>query len=76
MKISRVRRRVIAAAGSVGKPSTRFLDAISAPPITIGSLYADKLYADKTLSHCIPDDPVCTADGRNPFATVNTARMG
>lgn len=53
----------VAAVVLFGKPSTRFLDAISAPPITIGSLYADK-----TLSQCIPDDPVCTADGANLFA--------
>lgn len=53
----------VAAVVLFGKPATRFLHAISAPPITIGSLYADK-----TLSQCIPDDPVCTADGANLFA--------
>jgi cutinase len=46
-----------------GQPSTRFLDAIDAPPITIGSLYTDK-----TLNQCIPDDPICTIDGGNLFA--------
>ncbi|WP_197373821.1 cutinase family protein [Mycolicibacterium baixiangningiae] len=46
-----------------GQPSTRFLDAISAPPITIGTLYADK-----TLNQCIPDDPICTDTGGNLFA--------
>lgn len=53
----------VAAVVLFGTPSTRFLDAISAPPITIGSLYADK-----TLSQCIPDDPVCASDGANLFA--------
>lgn len=53
----------VAAVVLFGKPSTRFLDLISAPPITIGSLYADK-----TLSQCIPDDPVCAPDGGNLFA--------
>jgi cutinase len=46
-----------------GQPSTRFLNAISAPPITIGTLYADK-----TLNQCIPDDPICTDTGGNLFA--------
>lgn len=53
----------VAAVVLFGAPSTRFLDAIGAPPIAIGSLYADK-----TLRQCIPDDPVCTSDGGNLFA--------
>jgi cutinase len=53
----------VAAVVLFGQPSTRFLDAISAPPITIGSLYADK-----TLDQCIPDDAICTDNGGNLFA--------
>jgi cutinase len=53
----------VAAVVLFGQPSTRFLDAIDAPPITIGSLYTDK-----TLNQCIPDDPICTTDGGNLFA--------
>ncbi|MCV7415612.1 cutinase family protein [Mycolicibacterium litorale] len=53
----------VAAVVLFGQPSTRFLDAISAPPITIGSLYAGK-----TLEQCIPDDPICTDNGGNLFA--------
>ncbi|MDY6870938.1 MAG: cutinase family protein [Actinomycetota bacterium] len=58
----------VAAVVLFGKPSARFLDAISAPPITIGSLYADK-----TLSQTIPDDPVCTADGAPCSRTAKMA---
>ncbi|MGE2712601.1 cutinase family protein [Mycolicibacterium litorale] len=53
----------VAAVVLFGQPSTRFLGAISAPPITIGSLYTDK-----TLNQCIPDDPICTDNGGNLFA--------
>ncbi|MFS0895907.1 cutinase family protein [Mycolicibacterium litorale] len=53
----------VAAVVLFGQPSTRFLGAISAPPITIGSLYADK-----TLNQCIVDDPICTDNGGNLFA--------
>jgi cutinase len=53
----------VAAVVLFGQPSTRFLDAIAAPPITIGSLYADK-----TLEQCIVDDPICTDTGGNLFA--------
>lgn len=53
----------VAAVVLFGQPSPRFLDAIDAPPITIGSLYADK-----TFEQCIPDDPICTDTGANLFA--------
>jgi cutinase len=50
----------VAAVALFGEPSSRFLNGINAPPITIGSLYAPK-----TIQQCIPDDPVCTLDGGN-----------
>jgi cutinase len=54
-----VARRVSAVA-LFGEPSARFLDAVGAPPIVIGPLYAGK-----TINQCIADDPVCTEDGGN-----------
>jgi cutinase len=50
----------VAAVALFGEPSSRFLDGINAPPITIGPLYASK-----TIQQCIADDPVCTLDGGN-----------
>lgn len=50
----------VAAVALFGEPSTRFLNRIDAPPITIGPLYAAK-----TIQQCVSDDPVCTNDGSN-----------
>jgi cutinase len=50
----------VAAVALLGKPSSRFLDRIDAPPIAIGPLYAGK-----TIDQCIPDDPICSNDGAN-----------
>jgi cutinase len=50
----------VAAVALFGEPSSRFLNGINAPPITIGPLYAAK-----TIQQCVPDDPVCTIDGGN-----------
>lgn len=43
-----------------GKPSSGFLQRIytGAPPISVG-----RLYADKTLDLCVPEDPVCSPTG-------------
>ena len=50
----------VAAVALFGKPSSGFLQMIhnGAPPITVGSLYADK-----TLDLCIPTDPICSPAG-------------
>lgn len=50
----------VAAVALFGKPSTGFLQMIAntAPPITVGHLYAGK-----TADVCIPDDPVCSPGG-------------
>jgi cutinase len=50
----------IAAVVLFGKPSSGFLNLVdkSAPPITIGPLYANK-----TIDLCAPQDPVCTSGG-------------
>lgn len=50
----------VAAVTLFGKPSTGFLNMVhtTAPPITIG-----RLYAPKTLDLCIPEDPVCSLSG-------------
>lgn len=50
----------VAAVALLGKPSSRFLNRIDAPPIAIGPLYAAK-----TIDQCVPDDPVCSNDGGN-----------
>jgi cutinase len=50
----------VAAVALFGEPSSRFLNRIDAPPITIGPTYAAK-----TIDQCIPDDPVCSPDGSN-----------
>ena len=50
----------VAAVALFGKPSNGFLNSIdrSAPPITVGSLYAAK-----TIDQCVPDDPICSPTG-------------
>jgi cutinase len=50
----------VAAVALFGKPSSGFLQMIAntAPPITVGHLYAGK-----TTDMCIPDDPICSPDG-------------
>lgn len=50
----------IAAVALFGKPSTGFLQMVAntAPPITVGHLYADK-----TQDLCIPEDPICSPAG-------------
>ena len=50
----------VAAVALFGKPSTGFLQMIAntAPPITVGHLYADK-----TADLCIPEDPICSPAG-------------
>jgi len=50
----------VAAVALFGKPSTGFLQIIAntAPPITVGHLYAGK-----TTDLCIPEDPVCSPGG-------------
>ncbi len=55
----------VAAVVLFGKPSSGFLQMIhtGAPPITVGSEYADK-----TLDECLPEDPVCSPSGRDQGA--------
>jgi cutinase len=50
----------VAAVALFGKPSTGFLQMVAntAPPITVGHLYADK-----TTDMCIPEDPICSPAG-------------
>jgi len=50
----------VAAVALFGKPSSGFLQMIAntAPPITVGHLYAAK-----TADLCIPDDPICSPAG-------------
>jgi cutinase len=50
----------VAAVALFGKPSTGFLQMIAntAPPITVGHLYAGK-----TTDLCIPEDPICSPSG-------------
>src|SRR5690242_13719284 len=50
----------IVAVALFGKPSTRFMKAISEPAIAIGPLYAAK-----TIDLCVDDDLVCATDGRS-----------
>lgn len=52
----------VAAVALFGKPSSGFLQMIytGAPPITVGSLYADK-----TTDLCIPEDSVCAPGGND-----------
>jgi cutinase-like protein len=61
----------VAAVALLGKPSSRFLNRIDAPPITIGPLYTAK-----TLDQCIPGDPVCTNDGSNIGAHMQYVETG
>jgi cutinase len=55
----------VAAVALFGKPSTGFLQMIAntAPPITVGHLYAGK-----TADLCIPEDPVCSPGGSDSNA--------
>jgi cutinase len=55
----------VAAVTLFGKPSTRFMRAIREPDIAIGPQYVGK-----TIDLCVPDDLVCTSDGRS-FAAHN-----
>lgn len=50
----------VAAVALFGKPSSGFLQMIAntAPPITVGHLYAAK-----TADLCIPEDPICSPAG-------------
>ncbi|WP_123026091.1 cutinase family protein [Mycolicibacterium stellerae] len=50
----------VAAVALFGKPSSGFLQMIAntAPPITVGHLYAAK-----TADLCIPEDPICSPGG-------------
>ncbi len=48
----------VAAVALFGKPSNGFMQAIGAPPIAIGPLYAAK-----TIDLCVPNDPICSGDG-------------
>lgn len=50
----------VAAVALFGKPSTGFLQMVAntAPPITVGHLYAEK-----TADVCIPEDPICSPAG-------------
>jgi cutinase len=50
----------VAAVALFGKPSSGFLQMIAntAPPITVGHLYAAK-----TTDLCIPEDPICSPGG-------------
>ncbi len=68
----------VAAVTLFGKPSSGFLQLIytGAPPITVGSRYADK-----TLDLCIPEDPVCSPTGgdngaHGAYAIRGTHRSG
>ncbi len=53
----------VSAVALFGKPSNGFLNSIdrTAPPITVGSLYAAK-----TIDQCVPEDPICS----RPAATT------
>ncbi|MGO4446224.1 cutinase family protein [Mycobacterium sp. 2YAF39] len=50
----------VAAVALFGKPSARFMRAISDPQIVIGPGYVDK-----TIDLCVDDDLVCDPDGRS-----------
>lgn len=53
----------VAAVTLFGEPSPEFLDDIAAPPIVIGARYAPK-----TLTMCIPSDPICCPTGADGAA--------
>jgi cutinase len=48
----------IAAVALFGKPSTRFMNVINDPPVTVGPQYATK-----TVDLCVDNDLVCSSDG-------------
>jgi cutinase len=56
----------VAAVALFGKPSTRFMHAISDPPVTVGGLYVAK-----TIDLCVDNDLVCDPHGSS-FAAHNT----
>ena len=63
----------VAAVTLFGKPSNGFLNNIdrSAPPITVGALYAGK-----TIDQCIPEDPICSTTGSDGGAHAAYAVNG
>jgi cutinase len=63
----------VAAVALFGRPSNGFLNNIDrdAPPITVGHLYAPK-----TIDLCIPEDPVCSANGTDNGAHTAYADNG
>jgi cutinase len=61
----------VAAVALLGKPSSKFLDKIDAPPIVIGPKYADK-----TIDLCASGDPICSAGGDNDDAHQGYAANG
>jgi cutinase len=61
----------VAAVALFGKPSTRFMRAIREPEIAIGPNYVAK-----TIDLCVPDDLVCTSDGRSFAAHQLYAETG
>jgi cutinase len=48
----------VAAVALFGKPNDRFMRAINQPDVEVGPLYADK-----TVTLCVPDDFVCSGGG-------------
>jgi cutinase len=63
----------IAAVALFGKPSNGFLNSIdrSAPPVTVGNLYAAK-----TIDQCVPGDPICSPTGNDNGAHLAYADNG
>jgi cutinase len=63
----------VAAVALFGKPSNGFLNSIdrTAPPITVGGLYAAK-----TIDQCVPDDPICSPTGGDNAAHLAYADNG
>ncbi|EHB57828.1 cutinase [Mycolicibacterium rhodesiae JS60] len=63
----------VAAVALFGKPSNGFLNSIdrSAPPITVGALYAPK-----TIDQCVPGDPICSPTGGDNGAHMAYADNG
>jgi cutinase len=61
----------VAAVVLFGKPSTRFMNAIREPDITIGPEYVAK-----TIDLCVPNDLVCTSDGRSFDAHTQYVQSG
>jgi cutinase len=56
----------VAAVALFGKPSTRFMNAINDPPVTVGAQYLPK-----TIDLCVDNDLVCDVGGRS-FQAHNT----